>query len=139
MKSIIVSIALIFLFLGTSLAQPSIKAEVDKKSVATDEAVVYKVTVILEQNNQPQIQLPKFDGFTIISTAESQTVSFADKTLKTHFLYVLVLVPRVAGTLKIPPVRLKSEAGTIESEAFEIQVKPGKKPVVPQEQPQVSL
>jgi hypothetical protein len=139
MKKIGLLIFFIFLFIGAACAESTIKAEVDKKRITADEEIVYKITVVSGEKNSPEVKLPRFDGFNVISSAESSTVSFLNKGLTTHFLFVFILEPRTTGTLKILPATLKTAAGSLATEAFEIEVTPGKKPAIPQDPSQVSL
>ncbi len=139
MRKVLLSIVLVLVFSVAAGAETTIKAEVDRKSMTTDEELIYKITVVSDQKDPPEVQLPRLEGFDVISSAESSTVSFADKGMKTHFLYVLVLVPRTAGSVKIPSARLKTRAGSTTTESFEIEVRPGKKPAVPQDQSQVTI
>lgn len=131
MRKIALSILFVFVFLAVAFAQAAIKAEVDKKDITIDEVVTYKIIVTSTQKDAPELVLPELDGLSVVSSAESSTVSYADNNLKTHFAYVFLLAPRATGTLKIPPVLLKTKAGSMATEAFEIEVKPGKKPVAP--------
>ena len=68
-KVIILSVIFTSLFIAEAFAQTSIKAEVDKTIVTTDDAITYKLIITSSEENIPKPQLPRFTGFKIISSA----------------------------------------------------------------------
>lgn len=145
----------IFLFHATAFAQDlSIKAEVDKVSLTTDETLTYKITVNLPEKKIPILEMPKFKGFNIISSVQSSTASWVKGGMKKVIVYAYILVPVDIGKFKIEPAIIKIKNTTYSTDAFEIEVKQGKakpktpsqeKPLLPEEiqseseQPQITL
>lgn len=116
----------------TAFAETSVKAEVDKTKLSTDDALTYKIVVISDEKKVPAPELPKFGGFRVISNAQSSTTSFAKNGFKRILVYAYVLVPYSTGKLKIEPSKLKIGSRVYESKPFEIEVTQGKnKPVMP--------
>ena len=156
-KVIILLVIFMSLFIAEAFAQTSIKAEVDKTIVTTDDIITYKLIITSSEKNIPKPQLPKFTGFKIISSAQSSTVSFIKGNVKTIVVYAFVLIPTDKGTFKIEPSSIKIKNETYSTGTLEIEVKQGKvkpqdnkpepKPSLPkeesqpetEEQPQISL
>ena len=141
-KLIILSVIFTSLFIAEAFAQTSIKAEVDKTIVTTDDAITYKLIITSSEKNIPKPQLPKFTGFKIISSAQSSTVSFtpplragAGCNVKTIVVYAFVLVPTDKGTLKIEPSSIKIKNETYSTATLEIEVEQGKLKPKPKTEP----
>jgi len=123
-KIIILSVIFTSLFIATSFAQTSIKAEVDKTIVTTDDTITYKLIITSSEKNIPTPQLPKFTGFRVISSAQSSTVSFTKGNIKTIFVYAFILAPTDIGKFKIEPSEIKIKNETFSTASFEIEVNP---------------
>jgi len=150
-------LALIFtsLFIAQAFAQTSIKAEVDKTSVTTDDLITYKLIITSAEKNIPKPQLPKFTGFQIISSAQSSTVSFIKSEVKTIVVYAFILLPTGTGKFEIEPSTIKIKNETYATPILEIEVQqakpkpkaePRQKPPLPKEtqpeteaEPQITL
>ncbi|MEW6100677.1 MAG: BatD family protein [Candidatus Omnitrophota bacterium] len=133
----ILAISLIFLLSlnRSAFAEISIKAEVDKKVISTDEAVTYKVTVASDEKNAPVLTLPEIKDFALLSSAQSSSVSVAKSKVNTAFVYVFILAPKAAGKFTIGPTTIKHDGQVYSSETFEIEVSQGKnkpKPAIPE-------
>lgn len=127
MKNKILTASIVFfLFFANAFADISIKAEVDKTSITTDDAVTYKVTVTSDEKNLSAPELPTLDDFQVVSSARSSTVSFIKNSPKALLAYVLVLLPRKAGKLIIGPSIVKVNSKAYATDAFTIEVAPGK-------------
>ena len=137
----IIGITLFFLFLFKAFvfAQISIKAEVDKKSITTDENITYKITITSAQKNIPEPKIPEFKGFNILSSAQSSTVSFIESGVKAMLVYAFILAPAQTGKLKIDPVIIKIKNETYSSDTLEIEVRQGKTQPKPKPEQQPSL
>ena len=153
-RTIALVLIFIFLFITPAIAETSIKAEVDKKSITTDEMLTYKLTIISSEKKLPTPEVPKFEGFNVISQAQSSTISFVKSDIKTILVYAFILAPTDVGKCNIGPSTIKIKDKTYSTEPLEIEVtqgkaKPGEKPAqkpslppVPQpetEQPQITL
>lgn len=115
------------LFLAaTAFAETSIKAQVDKTGITTDETLTYKLVIISSEKKIPVPLMPKFNGFTVLLQAQSVTASFVKRKEETQLVYVFILLPREAGKLKIEPGSIKISGNTYTSEEFEIEVTQGK-------------
>ena len=132
-------LGLLFVFLAASqvFAQTALKAEVDKKEITTDELLTYKLILSTSEKRVSLPSLPKFNGFIVISQAESSTVSFLKNGARTILVYAFILAPKEPGKFTIEPGTLKLKNSLISSESFEIEVKPGK--LKPQPQPEEKL
>jgi hypothetical protein len=143
-KSILITLLFIFFFTINVFAQTSVKAEVDKLSITTDENITYKLIITTSAKKIPAPQIPKFTGFNIISQSQSSQISLSQGNLKTLIVYVFILSPAQTGKLNIEAASVKIENETFSTETIEIEVKPGKakpspapkqKPQPPQEAP----
>lgn len=126
-----------------AFAQVTIKAEVNKLKVSTDETLTYKLIIVSSETNLAQPQIPKFSGFNILSQSQSTTLAF-ENGLKTSLIYEFILSPTSVGKLKIDPSTIKIKDQLFSSEPFEIEVTQGKAtPKIPlppdSEEPQVTL
>lgn len=122
-------------FASGVLAETSIKAEVDKLSLTTDDTLTYKLIVISAGKNIPLPVIPKFEGFNVLSQAQSTSISFAKGKAETQLVYVFILLAHSEGKLKIEPGSIKIGKETYSSGQFEIEVKQGKaKPRIPEQQ-----
>jgi len=134
-KTTLLLVLFVFLFLNTSFAQTDIKAEVDKTTLTTDDTLIYKITITASDNNIPAPQVPKFEGFSVLSTAQSSTMSFVKNNIKNLLVYAFVLAPLDAGKFKIAPTTIKIKDKVYSTDSFEIEVTQGKtKPQLPQEE-----
>jgi hypothetical protein len=116
-------------------AEVEVNAEVDKQELTTDELLTYKLTITTTEKNILQPQLPKFEGFVVVSTQQTANISLAKSNIKNIITYVFVLAPGAPGKLKIEPSQIKLKGKTYQSKAFDIEVKPGAAlPAKPQEE-----
>jgi len=138
-KHLITGFVFCFLFVTSVFADTFIKAEVDKSTLTTDDALTYKLTVTSSEIKLPAPQPPKFERFNIISQANSSTLSFVKGQIKSILVFVFILSPANTGKFKISPATIEISDKTYSSDAFEIEVKPGKAPpkITPKEKPSV--
>lgn len=134
-KLIISTLLLIFFSAANAFAEISIKAEVDKTSITTDESLIYKVIITSTENEAPQPQTPDFTGFNVLSQAQSSTFSYLKTGPKTILVLAFILVPNDIGKFKIEPSVIKLKGKTYSTDSFEIEVTQGKaKPQAPPEE-----
>jgi hypothetical protein len=146
-KTVLILFIFLFFFLDSAYAQTTIKAEVDKTTLTTDDTLTYKLIITSSEKKIPAPQVPKFEGFNIISQAQSSTLSFVKGNIKTILVYAFILAPTDIGKFKIEPSQIIVKGKTYSSEGFEIEVTQGKmKPKIPPEKiqpesetPQVTL
>lgn len=118
-----------------AFAETTIKAEVDKTSVTTDDFLTYKLTVATTEKDVPVPQPPEFKGFAVVSQAQSSTIVFTQKGPQSNLVFVYVLVAQKTGKITIPPGQIKANGRQYLSEKFEIEVKQGQaNPQAPPEQ-----
>lgn len=136
--------ALILFFASPVLAEIEMKAQVDKNKLTTDELLTYKLIITSDEKNIPRLQLPKFEGFNVISQAQSSTISFAKSNIKKIIVFAFILRPKEVGEFKIEPTQINFEGKTYKTEVFKIKIiqgktkplkPPRKEEVLPQEQP----
>ena len=148
------TLGIFLLIIHPVFAQVTIKAEVNKFKISTDERLTYKLIIASSEANLAQPQIPKFSGFNILSQSQSTTLSLEKNGLKTSLIYEFILLLVSAGKLKIDPSTIKIANQFLSSEPFEIEVTQGKatpkipseeSPALPQkflpesEEPQVTL
>lgn len=136
-KTIFIALVFIFFFIRLTYADTSIKAEVDKLKLTTEESLTYKVIVTSSERRLPEPNIPKFDGFAIVSQAKSSSVSLVKNTLKTVLVYVYILLPRAIGKIKIEPSTIKVKGKIYSTDAIEVEVIQGKREprIKPKEKP----
>ncbi len=130
--------SLIFLFssLVYSFADTSIRAQVDKPKISTDDTLTYKITITSTDKTLPVPQLPGFTNFAVLSQVESSNMVFGKDGPKTTLIYEFVLAPNAAGKFKINPASIKINNKPVSTDSFEIEVTQGKiKPQAPEERP----
>lgn len=123
------------LFTGMAFAEVSIKAEVDKVSLSTDDFLTYKLTVSSSERNVPAPQLPDFKAFSAVSQMQSSNISFGRKDIATVIVYTYILVPLQAGDFSIGPGTIKIENTAYSTEEFKIKVTQGKARSEPEAEP----
>jgi hypothetical protein len=136
-RIILITLVSLSLLAAFAFAETSLKSEVDKTRITTDETITYKVIITSSEKTLPQAQIPKFEGFEAVSQAESSTVSFKGGSIKNILVYAFILAPKETGKFKIEAATIKIKNDTYSSDTFEIEVTQGKakpKPK-PKEQP----
>jgi hypothetical protein len=117
---------LVILSLATyAFAETSIKAEVDKTSITTDETLTYKLTITTSDKRLGEPKIPAFNGFDVVYSAQSSTVSVTQNDIKTSIVYSFILAPADVGKFIIEPSQVKAAGKAYSSQAFEIEVKQG--------------
>jgi HAMP domain-containing protein len=156
MRNKVIIIAALFIFCGyiKAFAEITIKSEIDKLKITTDDTITYKLIITSTAKNIPEPRVPDFTGFAVVSQAQSSTISFIKSGIKSILVYAYILAPLESGKFKIKPSQIKVKNKIVSSQGFEIEVKPAKpgtknlseeKPVpLPEtpsesEQPQVTL
>lgn len=128
MRKLSVALPLIAVLLACSCAQAQtlIKAEVDKTGITADDRLTYKLTVTSSAKAIPRPRLPDFSGFSVIANSQDSRVSLSQGVLKTTASYTFILSPQKTGILKIGPARISVEGKDYSSNAFDIEVRPGR-------------
>lgn len=153
-KFVVIAALLILFCHLEAFAETTLTAKVDKLKITTDEVVTYKLNINSTEKNIPRPQIPKFEGFSVISQAQSSSVSWTSGGLKSSLIYSYVLMPRSIGKFKIEPSEMTIGGKTYASQEFEIEVtqgknksqpKPGERPSLPEDiesnvkEPQITL
>lgn len=142
MKKVFASVVILtFIWAGAAFAETSIKAEVDKTALTTDEVLTYKVTVISSEKNLPKPQLPEVKGFSVVSQAQSSSLKLAQAQAKSVLSYVFFLLPVEAGDLVIGPASINMGDNIYSTDSFSIKVSRGKNPpkAAPDTRPEPAL
>lgn len=126
-KKIAVFFAVFILLHSFAFCEVSVKADVDKLKVTTDEDITYKVTVVNSGKIMPKVKFPKFDGFKVLSQAQSSTISFAKSKIETILIYAYILRPLTAGKYTIGPTEVVN-GKVYKSDSFEVEVSQGSSP-----------
>ena len=137
MKRFLLSLLVFIVLLSSAcaFAETTIKAEVDKKVMSADEDLTYKVVISSSENSVPAPELPKFEDFTVLSSARSSTMSFKEGTVKTFAVYAVILAPAKTGTCTIAPATLKIKNTVYATDSIAIEVKEGKEKSAPPQSP----
>ena len=144
-RLIILALSLVLFIAASACAEISIKAEVNNTSITTNDNLTYKLVITSTEKNIPSPQLPKFEGFNVLSQAQSSTFSLAANNIKTMLTFTYILAPKEKGKFKIEPAVIKLNDKVLSSATFEVEVKQGSHPILaPQqeqkiEEPQITL
>ncbi len=127
MKLIRILVFLISLFIPVipALADITVKAEVDKPAITTDELLTYKLVISSMEKNILSPKLPEFKDWAVVSQAQSSSVSFQDGGAQSVLVFVFILLPKKSGKLNIEAVQVTVKGKLYISEAFQIEVKQG--------------
>ncbi len=106
-------------------AETTLKAELDKVSITTDEMLTYKLTLASTEKKIPAFKVPGFQNLAIVSQAQSSTVSFQKGGMQSILVYVFILLPKAAGKFKIEPAQVIVNGKVYASQGFQIEVKQG--------------
>jgi hypothetical protein len=154
MRKIILSIIIFILsFISWVFAETAIKAEINKTKLTTDQTLTYKIIITSDESKLPALSVPEFEGFNLVSSVQSQSLSFKPNNVKTTFIYTFVLAPTAIGKFKIQPSQIRIKNQIFSTQTFEIEVMQGKrkmqvplqkKPIQPpeipeSEEPQITL
>ncbi len=128
MRNLIFLFILLFfvLFKVAAYAETTIKAQVNKAKITTDEPLIYKIVISSDGKILPALELPKFENFSIASQGQSSSISFNMGKIITSLSYELILVPLKIGKITINPSQIKIGSQVYKSQSFEIEVSQGK-------------
>jgi hypothetical protein len=95
-------------------AQTQVRVEMnaDRKDLGMGDNVAVRVLVQAQGSDQPDIQVPEFEGFQVVQRAVQRPMQFsfgfgqAAPVVTSTTQYTFVLAPMGPGTFKIPPVRV---------------------------------
>lgn len=140
--------------MASAFADTSLKAEVDKTRITTEEAVIYKLSINSSAKKIPKPDLPGFEGFAVLSQSQASKISISAGVQTSSVTYVFILAPVKSGKFGIGPSRARIEGRDYSSDTFEIEVTQGKvqpkaesedmaplpeAPVSPSEAPRITL
>ncbi len=121
--------AILLTLLGMSVAAAAniqLTASVDRNPVGLNEQFVYQVEIKGETNNLPEVNLPDFENFAVISgpnvSSSVQIINFKMSSTRT---YSVVLMPRSVGTFRIQPATAEYKGKKLRSNAIQVQVVKG--------------
>lgn len=120
------------LFMAPVYAETTIRAQVNKTRITTDEPLIYKVVVSSDEKMLPALELPKFEGFAQVSKSQSSSISLTAGKITTKLSYDFILASLKPGKITIGPSQIKIKDQFFKSESFDIEVTQGKnKPKIP--------
>ncbi len=135
-------LALLGLLLAPALARAEVRVDVqpDRKQLAVGERMTVRITVQTEGSGQPEVVLPDFDGFEILSQQVQRPMQFSFNfgqraVFRSSSIYTYVLSPLRVGTLRIAPVRVQLGDDTYTTQPLDITVEPGAGGAPPAAQP----
>lgn len=136
-KKCILTVIVSAVFLSHAFAETTIKAEINKKEITTDEFLTYKITIVSDDKKVPSPALPKTEGFSVISKLQSTSITFSQGRSKNTVVFVFMLAPLKAGELEIGPSTIDVNGKAMASESFKVKVKKGKlsPKIVPEHKP----
>ncbi len=123
-KIFLLAAFIVFSLQTPCLAATSIKAEVDKTSISAQETLTYKLVITSSEDRLPAPSIPAFKDFRVVSEARSSSVSLLSPEARTVLVFIFILAPSKAGTLKIEPASITVKGTTYASEPLEITVIP---------------
>jgi len=140
-RTIPATLIFILLLAGAACAQVSIKAEVDKSKLTTEELLTYKLTVTSQLKDVPKPKVPDFAGFHLVSQAHYSNISFGKGKSEIRLVYVYLLKGISAGKFTIGPSSVKIKGETYSTAGFEIEFTQGtgQTPAAPSEEPPLPL
>ncbi|MBM4378853.1 MAG: protein BatD [Deltaproteobacteria bacterium] len=113
---------------GPALAATEFYQSVDRAEVGTEDT--FALTVVV--SNAPdgaELRLPRGDGFEVLSKSQSTQMSYSfgsgGGSMQRMQKHTLVLRANQPGTLTIPPSVLKSDDGTLQTDALTVKVVAG--------------
>jgi hypothetical protein len=97
---------------------------VDPAEIALGETV--EITYTVDQAEGSSFTPPDWAaaGLTIVSTSQSSNMSVSGGKVRSSHVFRYTVLPTESGTLVVPPARLKTGAGELETTAVELRVKP---------------
>lgn len=132
MKTITFMAFFLTVFLGSSaFAETTLNAQVDKTELAAGQLLTYRLTVDSTEKKLPSPQLPKFEGFSVVSQAQSSNVSLIKNEVTIQYLFVFSLMPLQAGKYTIGPATVTIKDKAISTREFQIEVLPSEESVPP--------
>jgi len=103
-----------------------ITASIDRNPVGLNEQFTYQVEIKGETNNLPEVKLPDFENFAVLSgpnvSTSVQIINFKMSSTRT---YSVVLMPRSVGTFRIKPATARYKGKKLQSNAIQVQVVKG--------------
>ncbi len=103
----------------------------DRTDASLTDNIVVQISVQVQSNEEPRIEVPQFEGFQIVQRGMQRPMSFsigfgqAAPTVTSATNYTFVLQPAAAGRFQIPPARATLGGRTYASQPLTITVHAG--------------
>jgi hypothetical protein len=110
---------------GKANAELSIQASIDKQAFTTDETLTYTLVIRSSEQRIPKPKFPSFTGLTVVSQAQSSSVTLVKGEAKTVVVYVFELAVSAPGVMTIEPASVEVDKQIFSSDSFQIDVKEG--------------
>jgi len=118
-------------------ADASLKAEVDRTELSTDDTLLLTLTLQTPDGSSPHLTLPAIDGFRVAGSSMSSQLSSVNGAMSSSTTYTYRLQPTSAGTFRIPKLTLDWNGQPLSTDGIDITVTPGSG-TVPQAAPPAS-
>ncbi len=114
----------LLMFPFSVLAQAPLTAQVDRDTIAASEQVTLTVSVFGDLFNIPTPKLPAMTDFKVAGTSTSTQIQLINGELSSQGNFIFRLEPLNEGQLLIPPITVKIDGQTYETEPISVQVLP---------------
>ncbi|MCB0217555.1 MAG: protein BatD [Chloroflexi bacterium] len=112
-------------------AQPTVRAEIDKTSLSTDDTLLLTIIVTGDFQRLSPPTLPAFEGFDVVGTSYSSATSLVNGRRSFEGRYLYQLRPIQLGRLTIDPVEVTIDGQSYRTEPLPVEVLPGSLPTPP--------
>lgn len=112
-------------------AQPTVRAEIDKTSLSTDDTLLLTIIVTGDFQRLSPPTLPAFEGFDVVGTSYSSATSLVNGRRSFEGRYLYQLRPIQLGRLTIDPVEVTIDGQSFRTEPLPVEVLPGSLPTPP--------
>jgi len=113
--------------LGDSLEEILVKAEVNKTVINKDDLLRLNLQITGNFKIQPEIIMPKLDGFKVVSTSQASEFSLSNNKFSNLTSLTYFLVPAKTGELLIPEIKVKYKNKEYSTQPIKITVEGGVK------------
>lgn len=103
----------------------TLQARVDKTEVAVGEKFLFSVTISGPMQGSPELKMGSFEGFEVVSTAQSQQVELRGRKMEQTLVLTYTLAAKAPGARALKPVRVEYQGRVYDTQPIEIHVKEG--------------
>ncbi|MEE4355501.1 MAG: BatD family protein [Desulfococcaceae bacterium] len=100
-------------------AAPEVRATVDRTELRLGESLQLKITVA---GAEGEADISPIKDFRVVSRGTSTSINMVNGSFSQEVSYTYTLIPLRQGNLLIPPLRVKTDGGTLQTEPVRIRV-----------------